>query len=45
MIADGIARGVLLRTDQRGIYRTTAETETRIAACTARGTGRSPRSA
>jgi hypothetical protein len=43
MIADWIARGVLLRTDQRGVYRTTAETESRIAAYVARGTGLSRR--
>jgi hypothetical protein len=43
MIYDWIARGVLLRTDQRGVYRTTAETESRIAAHAARGAGRSRR--
>jgi len=40
MIQNWIARGVLLRTDQRGVYGTTAETETRIAAYTTRGQGR-----
>ncbi len=40
MIHYWIARGVLLRTDERGVYRTTAETESRIAAYTARGASR-----
>ncbi|MCW5255668.1 hypothetical protein D5038_04625 [Verminephrobacter aporrectodeae subsp. tuberculatae] len=36
MIQNWIARGVLLRTGQRGVYGTTAQTETRIAAYLAR---------
>ena len=32
MIQNWIVGGVLVRTDQRGVYRTTAQTETRIAA-------------
>ena len=36
MIQNWIASGVLLRTKQRGLYRTTAQTETRIVAYTAR---------
>jgi uncharacterized Zn finger protein len=40
MIGNWIASGVLLRTRQRGLYRTTAQTETRIVAHMAR-TGRS----
>jgi len=38
MIQNWIVSGVLLRTDQRGVYRTTAQTEARIAAYVARGT-------
>jgi hypothetical protein len=37
MIQNWIASGVLLRTEQRGVYGTTAQTETRIVAYTARG--------
>ena len=37
MIQNWIASGVLLRTEQRGVYRTTAQTESRIVAYTARG--------
>jgi uncharacterized Zn finger protein len=41
MIQNWIASGVLLRTGQRGVYRTTAQTEARIDAYTAaRNTGR-----
>jgi uncharacterized Zn finger protein len=40
MIQSWIERGILLRTDQRGVYRTTAQTQTHVAACVARGTGR-----
>jgi uncharacterized Zn finger protein len=36
MIQNWIVSGVLLRTEQRGLYRTTAQTETRIVAYTAR---------
>jgi uncharacterized Zn finger protein len=36
MIQNWIASGVLLRTKQRGVYRTTAQTEARIIAYTAR---------
>lgn len=38
MIPNWIASGVLLRTEQRGVYRTTAQTEARVEAYTARGT-------
>jgi uncharacterized Zn finger protein len=38
MIQNWIVSGVLQRTDQRGVYRTTAQTETRIAAYVARAT-------
>ena len=37
MIQNWIAIGVLLRTEQRGVYGTTAQTETRIVAYTTRG--------
>jgi uncharacterized Zn finger protein len=40
MIQNWIVRGILLRTDQRGVYGTTAQTETPIAAYTARGLNR-----
>jgi len=36
MIQSWIASGVLLRTEQRGVYRTTGQTEARIAAYLAR---------
>lgn len=39
MIQGWIASGVLLRTEQRGVYRTTAQTEARIVAYNARGAG------
>ena len=39
MIQNWIASGVLLRTGQRGVYRTTAQTEARIVAYVARGAG------
>jgi uncharacterized Zn finger protein len=39
MIQNWIVSGVLLRTDQRGVYRTTAQTESRIVAYIARGVG------
>lgn len=39
MIQNWIASGVLLRTEQRGVYRTTAQTERRIVAYAARGAG------
>lgn len=40
MIRNWIASGVLLRTGQRGVYRTTAQTEARILAYSARGAAR-----
>ena len=43
MIQSWLVGGVLLHTDQRGVYRTTAETETRIAAYVARDAGRARR--
>jgi len=39
MIQNWIAAGVLLRTEERGVYRTTAQTERRIVAYAARGAG------
>ena len=43
MIQSWLAGGVLLHTDQRGVYRTTAETEARIAAYVARDAGHAQR--
>ena len=39
MIQNWLVSGVLLRTGQRGVYRTTPQTETRIVAYAARGAG------
>jgi hypothetical protein len=39
MIQNWLASGVLLRTEQRGVYRTTAQTEARIVVYAARGAG------